>query len=119
MVRMPTGSVVRIAVPMLLVALMTACGFVAVAGADRWPARLAAPSLQSAPSVAVSPSTSPRTGTGWEDPPRYAAAWEDADASTLYAQALEMQVRGPVMHGTLADGLAGPASVLHFLADPV
>lgn len=116
MVRKPTDLVARLALGVLLVALMTACGFVAVPGAGRGSALVAAPSFQSAPSAAVSPSSSARTGRGWQDPPLYGAAWEDANASTLYAQALEVQVRGPIMHGTLADGLEGPTSALARIA---
>ena len=116
MVRKPAPPIVHIAIPVLLVALMTACGLVAVPGASGWPALVAGPSFPSAPSPAVSPSISTRIGAGWEDPPLYGAAWEDANASTLYAQALEVQVRGPIMHGTLADGLEGPTSALARIA---
>ena len=90
MVDKPTDPVARIAIGLLLVALMTACGFGAVPGAGRGSALVATLSFQSAPFAAVSPSSSTRPGIGWQDLPQYGVAWEDANASTLYAQALDV-----------------------------
>ncbi len=112
MVRTPASPIVPIAMVVLVVALMTACRFVAGPGASGWPALGAGPAFPSAPSAAASPSIPPRMGAGWEDLPRHGAAWEDANASTLYAQALEVQVRGPVWPGTQAGELQEPSSPL-------